>query len=186
MRHSHRFPVILAPVALLISGCGIDMGTPPQTVESVELARYAGVWHEIAKYPTSFQQDCTGTTAEYTLRDDGRVGVFNRCFEGSLDGPEDTIEGTARVVEDTGNAQLKVSFFPFIEGDYWILDLGEEEDYGYAVVASPNRQFLWFLSRTPQMDPDLYAQLEAFVVDQGFDPTRLELTEQPESTDDGA
>jgi len=172
---------------LISSGCGAmtDGGTPPETVAQVDLARYAGLWYEIARYPTSFEQGCTGTTAEYTLRDDGLVGVFNNCFEGSLDGPENNIEGTARVVEGTGNAQLKVRFFRLFEADYWILDLGDEEDYGYAIVGSPDRQFLWFLSRTAQMDSGLYAELVTFVTEQGFDPKRLEFTVQPDVSTNG-
>ena len=59
-----------------------------ETVAHVDLGRYLGTWYEIASFPQSFQRGCTGTTATYTLRDDGELDVMNRCRLGSLDGKE--------------------------------------------------------------------------------------------------
>ena len=78
-------------------------------VSSVDLSRYAGKWYEIASYPAFFQAGCTGTTAEYTLREDGTVTVLNTCSKGSLDGPVDQIVGKARVPDPANPAKLKVS-----------------------------------------------------------------------------
>ena len=58
------------------------------TVPRVDLVRYSGRWYEIACYPNSFQEGCFATTATYTLRDDGGVGVLNQCRKGSMDGPD--------------------------------------------------------------------------------------------------
>ncbi|MFL5815903.1 MAG: lipocalin family protein [Bdellovibrionia bacterium] len=38
-----------------------------ETVPSVDLSRYLGKWYEIARFPNSFQKDCTDATAEYTM-----------------------------------------------------------------------------------------------------------------------
>jgi lipocalin-like protein len=65
------------------------------TVPAVDLDRYTGVWHEIAKIPNRFQNQCArGTTAEYTLRDDGRLTVLNRCLK--ADGKASEAEGQLR------------------------------------------------------------------------------------------
>ena len=113
---------------------------PLQTVPSVDLARYAGTWYEIASYPQRFQKGCTGTTATYTLRADGGVEVLNRCARDSLNGRVTVARGRARVVDRSTNARLKVSFFWPFWGDYWIIDLGK--DYEYAVVGPPSRTYL--------------------------------------------
>ena len=82
-----------------------------QTVESVDLKRYAGMWYEIANFPMVFQRNCVGdTTAEYTLHPDGSVGVNNRCR--NKDGEVDSASGTATVVEGSNNAKLEVTFLP--------------------------------------------------------------------------
>ena len=170
-----------AAVALFLAGgCGA-LYPPLDVVAKVELDRYAGRWYEIARYPNSFERGCVGVTADYTPRDDGRIDVVNTCFELSLDGPSRDIRGSARVVDETTNAKLKVSFFWPFEGDYWIIDLAE--DYSYAVVGSPNRQFLWILSRTPAMDEGLYQQILDTLPERGFDPELLEIVPQFDSDD---
>ncbi|MFC1642124.1 lipocalin family protein [Myxococcota bacterium] len=154
------------------------LGLPPlQTVAKVDLSRYTGTWFEIASYPQRFQKGCTGTTATYNLRDDGEIGVVNRCRKGSLDGPEDSAKGRARVVDDTTNAKLEVSFFWPFWGDYWIIDLGE--NYEYAVVGHPARDYLWILSRTPAMDDAVYQGILDRLQAKDYPLDRLQKTLQP-------
>ena len=154
---------------------------PLAVVDEVDLGRYAGKWYEIARYPNSFEQGCVGVTAEYTPREDGRIDVVNTCIESSLDGPSRLIQGTARVVDDTTNAKLKVTFFWPFEGDYWIIGLAE--DYSHAVVGAPSRKYLWILSRSPQMEETTYQDIVAGLPALEFDPDRLELVPQPDATE---
>jgi len=173
--------IVAAVVALgFAGGCGAFY-PPLDVVEKVDLDRYSGRWYEIARYPNSFERGCVGVTADYTPRADGRIQVVNTCFESSLDGPSREIRGSARVADKTTNAKLKVTFFWPFEADYWIIDL--DEDYQYAVVGEPSRSFLWILSRTPQMDEDLYEDIVATLPSRSYDPERLELVPQGDATD---
>ena len=184
-RRAHRAPcgVLCALwIAAMASACATTTtkrrGLPPlQTVAKVELSRYTGTWFEIASYPQRFQKGCTGTTATYTLRDDGEIGVINRCRKGSLGGEEDSAEGRARVVDATTNAKLEVTFFWPFWGDYWIIDLGES--YEYAVVGHPGRDYLWILSRTPTMDDTVYQGILDRLQAKGYSLDRLQKTLQP-------
>jgi apolipoprotein D and lipocalin family protein len=165
--------------AAAFAGC--STANPPSTAENVTLTRYAGKWYEIAKYPVIFQRGLVAVTADYTLRDDGKVTVFNRGLKNSFDGKESTISGVAAPADITSNAKLKVRFDPFpvclFRADYWILEVGA--DYEYAVVSNPSRKYLWILSRTPHMDQTVYNGIVARLGQQGFDTARLELTPQP-------
>lgn len=153
-----------------------------KTVQSVDLKRYAGVWYEIARYPNKFQKQCVGnTTAEYILEDENELKVINRCLK--KNGKTDSATGEARVKDKTTNAKLEVrfapkflSFLPFVWGDYWIIDLGK--DYRYSVVGSPDRKYLWILSRTPELDETIYQNILQTVKEKGFDPNRLVKTPQ--------
>lgn len=160
---------------ILVNGGCMAINAPLPVVDSVDLERYAGKWYEIARYPNTFERNCVGVTATYSLRDDGRVNVVNRCREGSLSAPVRLIEGTARPV-DASNAKLKVTFFWPFEGDYWIIDL--DEDYTYAVVGDPSRKFLWILSRTPHLDEETFDAIYEWLPTRGYDPDRLILVEQ--------
>jgi apolipoprotein D and lipocalin family protein len=131
------------------------LGLPPlASVNDLDLNRYAGTWYEIASYPQRFQEGCTGTTATYTLNKDGTIGVLNRCRKDGLDGPEVKAEGRARMTDPSDPAKLEVSFFGPFWGDYWVIDL--DEDYRFAVIGQPSRDYLWILSRTPTMPAPMY------------------------------
>ncbi|RME80827.1 MAG: hypothetical protein D6775_15210 [Caldilineae bacterium] len=186
-RRAHAAPcvaLIALWVASFASGCATTtterLGLPPlQTVAKVDLSRYTGTWYEIASYPQRFQKGCTGTTATYTLRDNGEIGVVNRCRKGSLEGEEDSAEGRARVVDTTTNAKLEVTFFWPFWGDYWIIDLGE--NYEYAVVGHPSRDYLWILSRTPTMEESVYQGILNRLQTKGYPLDRLQKTLQPQT-----
>ena len=168
-----------APVALL--GMGARESLPPlEVVPQVDLSRYMGTWYEIARFPHRFQEGCVATKATYALREDGKVDVLNECRTESIDGSVRTAKGTARVVDKKSNAKLKVTFFWPFYGDYWIIDLGE--NYEYAVVGHPGRNYLWILSRTPSMDDALYNQiLERLQKEKAYDTSKLIKTVQPNS-----
>jgi apolipoprotein D and lipocalin family protein len=152
--------------AVLLPACATL--PPPSTVPSVDLARYAGEWYEVEAFPVWFQRGCTASRANYTLQTDGTMRVINTCQRGDRTA---TIEGTARAVPGSGNSKLKVRFFWPFEGDYWILDL--DPSYRWAAVGHPNRDYLWILSRTPQLDPALLARVRARLAAQGYDISRL-------------
>jgi len=168
--------------AYAVTGCATSSPSGPalpplQTVPSVELSRYVGTWYEIASYPQSFQRGCTGTTATYTLRKDGNVDVVNRCRKDTLDGRLKSARGRARVVDPQSNAELEVSFFRPFWGDYWIIDLAD--DYDYAVVGHPSRDYLWILSRSPAMDASTYEAILGRLEAQSYETDRLRRTLQP-------
>ena len=142
------------------------------TVKSVDLNRYAGKWYEISKIPNRFQRQCAGnTTAEYVIRDDGRIGVTNRCKK--KNGELVEAQGVAEVADSTSNAKLRVSFVHFLWrwwfwGDYWIIGLGR--DYDYAIVGTPGRKYGWVLGRSPAMDAEKYESIEEELSRQGYNP----------------
>jgi len=139
-----------------------------EVVPHVELERYLGKWYEIAHLPAKFQEGCNETTATYTLSKDGSISVLNQCTK---NGKLKQAKGKAKVVDKDSNAKLKVTFFWPFYGDYWIIKLGN--NYDYSVVGTPNRKYLWILSRTPQMDDMLYSQLIEHVESKGYDVGEL-------------
>lgn len=148
---------------------------PLEVVPYVELKKYLGKWYEIAHLPFRFEDDCTDITATYSLSKDGNVSVLNECLR---DGKLKQAKGKAKVVDKNTGAKLKVTFFWPFSADYWIIDLGK--DYDYAVVGTPNRKYLWILSRTPQMDDKLFSQLIKSVKSKGFDVNKLIKTSHKE------
>ena len=154
----------LAVLCFTLGACaGVDSRGDLPTVASVDLSRYAGTWYEIARLPMWFQRHCVDSKATYSSRPDGAVGVRNECVTDT--GGLEQAEGGATVVDTKTNARLTVVFDNWFarlfgssrEGNYWILDLDPE--YRTAMVGTPDRRFLWILSRTPQLDEATYGRL---------------------------
>lgn len=149
-----------------------------ETVQSVDLERYVGRWHEIASFPASFQKGCRCTTAEYQIvPGKDYIRVINRCLKLTKKGSKMSVaRGKAFPVKGSGNARLKVQFFWPFKGDYYIIHLAD--DYRYAVVGHPSRDYLWILNREPYMTRDTYAGLVEIIKSKGYDISRLQKTEQ--------
>ncbi len=152
----------------------IAADAPLPVVAAVDLDRYAGQWHEIARYPNRFERMCVdGVTATYRRNADGTIAVVNECRKS--DGTRERAEGVARAIAP---AKLKVRFapawlswLPLVWGDYWVIDL--DADYRYAVVGEPSREYLWILAREPALDDETWHTLYGKLPRLGYDPEKL-------------
>ncbi|UCO97871.1 lipocalin family protein [Metapseudomonas lalkuanensis] len=179
-----RVAALLA--ALVLAGCAShgEGPVPPRTVEAVDLARYQGTWYELARLPMFFQRGCAQSEAHYNLRDDGSLGVLNRCR--TLDGNWKEAHGNAVPQVDGRTDKLWVRFdnwfsrlLPGIaKGEYWVLYV--DDDYRTAVVGNPDRKYLWLLSRTPVVSEKTREQLLEVAEEQGYD-TDLLIWRTPDS-----
>jgi apolipoprotein D and lipocalin family protein len=181
---------ILIAVVLVLSSAFASAADHPQptpaltSISALDVPRYMGTWHEIAKFPAWFQKKCVADTqAEYTLQPDGRVQVINRCRQEN--GEMKEAVGSARQMGGPTSSKLAVrfapawlSFIPAVWGDYWVIDL--DTAYQLVAVSEPKREYLWILSRSPKVDPDAYAALLTRLSGMGFDVQRLEKTVQRE------
>ena len=149
---------------------------------ALDVPTYMGTWYQVAWFPNRFQKQCVSdTVASYRQLPGGEgVEVINRCR--LADGQLDSVTGLARPAASKlqGNqlvpAKLEVSFLPAllrwlpIWGAYWVIQLAD--DGRYAVVSEGSRQYLWVLSRTPQLAPADETAIRSRLIQQGFDLAR--------------
>ena len=157
-------------LALTVTGCtGIPKGLAP--VKDFEPDRYLGKWYEIARLDHSFERHLSDVSAIYTREDNGDIRVINRGLNAQT-GSWKQIEGHARFLEGETVGSLKVSFFGPFYGAYHIIAL-DRQSYGYAMVAGPNRSYLWILARSRTLDDSIYAKLVSQADAWGFDTAQL-------------
>ena len=176
MPSRHRFTgLAMAALVGALAGCSsAPPGPPLPTVSAVDLGRYLGNWYEIAVVPNRFQSQCVADTlARYRPQGDD-IEVFNRCRQ--TDGSVTEATGVAKVVADSGNAKLRVSFFRPFYGDYWVLAL--DPDYRWVLVGEPSRRFGWVLSRTPVLAPADQEAAMARAEALGYQRSAFKLTPQ--------
>ncbi|MDH4109251.1 MAG: lipocalin family protein [Gammaproteobacteria bacterium] len=158
------------PVALLLGACtGIPDGV--DVVGGFELDRYLGTWYEVARLDHSFERGLSRVTAEYSLREDGGVRVVNRGFD-AAEGGWDEAEGKAYFIDAADIGRLKVSFFGPFYGAYNIVEL-DRDGYRYAMVAGPDRSYLWILARSPGLDQATLDRLVSQATRLGFPTDEL-------------
>lgn len=170
--------LVSSAACVAFASCAASSNHPPlKTVAKVDVSRYDGRWYEVARYPKWFQKDCTSATADYTRKADGSIKVVNTCIR--EDGTRRDIEGVAKPVDASAN-RLQVSFpgnwysklIPVPEeGNYWIIDVSP--GYRQAIVGTPDRKSLWFLSRSPDLPKATFERMKATAKAQGFDPAKL-------------
>jgi apolipoprotein D and lipocalin family protein len=185
LKHSSYFWRTLLILALMTGLSKVVHAQETQIVRSVdhlEISKYMGTWYEIAKFPNWFQRKCArNTQATYRLLGSQQIEVLNQCVTAG----DERIQavGLARPRANGLPAQLEVRFapswlgwIPFTWGDYWVLDL--DADYQLAAVGDPSRNYLWILSRSPQLSASAYSALTQRLTLMGFDIKRLEKTPQ--------
>ncbi len=160
---------------------GLLVAAPAQqvnnsTITTFDLDRYLGKWFEIARYDHAFERGLVGATAEYTLREDGMIKVLNSGHLYTLDGKFKESIGKAKLNKNGKPGQLRVSFFGPFYSDYYILDLAS--DYSYSVVGSSSPKYLWILSRTPQLTPEVQSKIIKDLQKRGYDMSKLIWVEQ--------
>ena len=173
---------LLVHLLLLVSGVSALAQEALTPIPSLNVPRYMGTWYEIAKYPNFFQRKCaSNTVAQYSTQADGTVRVFNSCKQ--EDGKVIDALGQARQIGEATSPKLEVrfapawlSFLPFVWGNYWVIDI--DTDYQLVAVSEPKREYLWILSRTPEVSAKAYDELLARLGKSGFDLKRLEKSRQ--------
>ena len=169
--------IIAAAAALTVfAGAALADARPP--ARAVTLSDFDGTWYEVARLPNRFQTQCASdVVATYAPRPDGTIDVTNRCR--TLEGEWIEARGRAVAQEAGRTDRLWVSFdnwfsalFPGVaKGDYWVLYL--DQDYQHVLVGNPNREYLWLLSRTPQVSAETRERLLTEARARGYDTDAL-------------
>ena len=160
-------------IVVLFSACS-SKNPLLQTVEKVDLNKYLGTWYEIARYEHFFEKDCKNVSANYSMMDEETIKVINRCTKITTNEKKEAM-GRAYAIDET-NSKLKVSFFRPFYGDYWILDL--DDDYKYAIIGTPTKEYLWILSREKTISDEVLNKLLEKITNMGFDKSKLIYTIQ--------
>lgn len=158
MRRTDR-PLIVLLCALALAACtGVPEGITP--VKPFDVSRYQGEWFEVMRLDHSFERGLTNVSATYAVEKDGSVSVVNRGFDRKNCRWKEA-KGEARFLGDRHTGSLAVTFFWPFAGGYHVFEL-DKQDYRWAVIAGPTRDYLWILARHPDLSK---AQRDRLIAD---------------------
>lgn len=171
----------LLTMALWVATLPLVAGTlPNRPVETLDLARYSGRWHEIAHLPIRFERKCAGDiVASYTPGDNDIIAAHYACRTRS--GKTEDVHAVAKRSKGQPAGAFKVRFvprwlawLPKMWGDYWVIDL--DPDYQWAVIGGPSGEHLWVMARRPGMQRALFEQIRQRAQQRGYPVDKLILT----------
>ncbi len=171
MKNRYIAPVLLgAGIAFVLYSCGSTIPKKAVAVTNFDKAKYLGKWFEIARLDYKWEKNLNNVTAEYSLKDDGKIKVDNRGYNVKKDKWEESI-GKAKFVKKDNVGMLKVSFFgPFYAG-YNVIAI--DADYKYALVAGENLKYMWILSRETTIPESVKADFLIKAQEIGYNVTDL-------------
>ena len=139
-----------------------------ETARNVDIKRYMGTWHEIARLDTPFQRGKFNSKAEYKLLPDGSVSIVNSAED--IDGRKTSASARAYAPDSADFSKLRVSFFRPFYSDYFILEL--DPGYQWALVGG-GKKYLWILSRTETLDAETLNKIIMLAQKRGYDTSKL-------------
>ena len=158
--------MIAAVAAGLLAGCVSGPKVDNTPVAALDLNRYLGEWYEIARFDHSFERGVERAKANYMLNEDGTIKVVN---SGIKNGKPKTAIGKGKRTDTP--ALLRVSFFGPFYADYRVMLI--DKDYTRALVGSGSADYLWLLSRTPELSETAKSELLAEAQRRGYDMGKL-------------
>jgi apolipoprotein D and lipocalin family protein len=162
-------------IILVLAVCKGPSVRPDLSTVTVDWTRYTGVWYSIGRFPHRFEKHLQQVTADYRLNKDGSIQVINAGY--NKKGEREEARATAKIQKEPG--VLKVYFIPFIGGEYRVLEI--DPDYRFVLVGSSSADYLWILSRTPQLPEDTVNTLLKKAEKRGYDLRAFERVNQLKS-----
>ncbi|CAH1238548.1 APOD [Branchiostoma lanceolatum] len=158
------------------------------TAQNFAVDRWLGTWIEIARFPSSVEENVDCGTDTYTRLQDGRIEFK---YAGIRDGQAiDHVAPLYAVFNPEAPAKFNVPYFDISflpEMPYWILEIDHDPETGYFVGYTcmdawiGNMQILWIFSKEREMDEErlngILGRLEGY----GIDVSELEYVRQDDT-----
>jgi len=159
---------ICGGLAAVVVG-GAALAAAPQPTKPVDITRYAGRWFEMARLHNRIEEACISATADYIDASD-HIQAIETCRH-APPAPDKVYRASVKIMDPGENAKLRLTFFPFVYKDYWVLD--HANDYSWAILGEPSGKYLWIFTRSPEPPPSERNAVLARAKALGYDTSKL-------------
>ena len=174
-------------ILALLAACSSSPDPLKATDKQIELNRFMGDWYVIGSIPIDYffasEAGAHNAVESYALKDDGSIDTRYRFRQDSFDGPLKSFNPTAFVYNTETNTEWRMQFLWPFKSVYLIAYVAD--DYSQTIIGVPNRDFVWIMSRTPEVSEDEYQRLLQLTIDAGYDAESIVRIPHawPEATD---
>lgn len=174
LRTHARKPLLAALTTALLGtgGCAtVPEAGDIRVADRVDLDQFMGKWYVISAIPTFIEKEAYNAIETYSMNEDGTIDTTFEFNKGGFDGKRKTYNPKGFVVEGTGNAVWGMQFIWPIKADYRIVYVAD--DYSTTIIGRQQRDYVWIMARTPELEPDVYFDLVRIVREEGYDTSKL-------------
>ena len=162
--------VVTMTLFAILTGCATQQPAI-KPVSKVDIPRFMGDWYVVGVIPTSIETEAFNPVENYALDKDGTINTTFTFNKGSLTGTKKTYNPRGFVKAETNNAVWGMQFIWPIKAEYIIAHL--DENYTKTIIARNARDYVWIMSRTPNLPAEEFNQLKKRVSDMGYDMSKL-------------
>lgn len=175
MQRTRKFPGALAASMLLLMLSACASHPPQRQVEDLDLQRFMGDWYVQAHIPTRTERNAYNGVESYALDDDGRVLTSYVFRKGAFDADLKVMEPTA-FVTDESNSKWGMRFIWPFKAEFLVSFIDSE--YTETIIARTKRDYVWVMTRAPQISDERITALTAQVAELGYDLSELRVVPQ--------
>ena len=165
-----KFSHTLAVPMLLLTLSACSSHPPQRKVEDLDLHRFMGDWFVQAHIPVGSEKNAYNAVESYALGDDGQILTSYVFRKGAFDADLKVMEPTG-FVSDESAAQWGMQFLWPFKAEYLVSHI--DPDYTETIIARTKRDYVWVMTRAPEISAERLAALEARVADMGYDLAEL-------------
>ena len=150
----------------------LSLGFPHPVVKNLDINKFMGRWYVISLIPNWIEEGATNSYDDYKLNEDGTIEITYKAIK---NGKQKSIKQKGIVSKDN-SARWEIEFLkpwiPFYKAPYEVIILNE--NYEYMVVGYPDNTFGWIMSRTTEINNDIYNDiLNELKTDFGYEKNRF-------------
>lgn len=170
MEGIRKLPRALTGSMLLFILSACTSHPPQRRVENLDLQRFMGDWYVQAHIPTGAEENAYNGVESYALAEDGRVLTSYVFRKGAFDAGLKVMEPTG-FVSDESNAKWGMRFIWPFKAEFLVSYL--DPGYTETIIARTKRDYVWVMTRAPEISDERMAALTAQVAELGYDVSEL-------------
>ena len=165
----------------ILNGCASTDMPPLEAMDrKVDLERFMGDWYVIGFIPVTIpffsEEGAHNGLESYRLTDEGVIETTYTFRNGAFDGPEKRMTPKGWVHNEETNAEWRMQFLWPFKAAYLIVYL--DEAYQQTIIGVPSREYVWIMSRDPQLSDADYQELLDHVARVGYDSEKVQRVPQ--------
>ncbi len=164
--------ILVAVVCLQVHSCskGVQSPAPLERASSIQLNRLAGEWNVLARIPTLLDRNAVNMIVQIEVKNSEKLNLV-WTFKSDASTTTDTRYNLTATTTPGVSTELRLSPFWPLNLNVYVVEYSG--DYSWVLFGSPDRRYVWLLSKGALVDSSLFAAILKRIEGMEFDMTEV-------------